>query len=150
MSYKPKPKKKTVGRPKNKTKIGRPRVMDDKMIAELEYAFSIGCSDGEACAYAGICRQTLYTFQLENPDFVDRKEQLKQKPILKARTTIIKALNSDNLELAKWFLERKRKHEFSTKIESESQVTTVNRFSMMTEEQLDAYIKANNKSDPDE
>jgi hypothetical protein len=43
---------------------------------------------------------------------------LQERPILKARQTIVKSL--DDPEQAKWYLERKRKNEFSTKSEVES------------------------------
>ncbi|NLZ73222.1 MAG: hypothetical protein GX905_05320, partial [Bacteroidales bacterium] len=68
-------------------------------------------SDSEACFYANISKQTLYNYQKEHPEFVDRKEALKEKPILKARQTVVKAL--DDPKDAQWFLERKRKEEFS-------------------------------------
>jgi len=41
---------------------------------------------------------------------------LKQQAILKAKNTVIKSL--DQVENAKWYLERKAKNEYSTKIET--------------------------------
>ena len=46
------------------------------------------------------------------PEFVDRKEALKDKPVLKARTTVYNDLHDP--ATARWMLERKRKQEFST------------------------------------
>lgn len=98
-----------------KNKGGRPTKMGKETIAKLEEVFSLGGSDSEACFYANISKQTLYNYQKENPEFVDRKEALKEKPILKARQTVVRAL--DDPKDAQWFLERKRKEEFSLRQE---------------------------------
>jgi hypothetical protein len=50
--------------------------------------------------------------------FYERKLQLKESPTVKARATIVADLDSP--ESAKWYLERKRKDEFSTKTETEA------------------------------
>lgn len=101
--------------------IGRPTVMTPEVVKKLEEAFALGCTDLEACLYADISKQTLYDYQKLNPSFVDRKEQLKENPILQARTSVINGLR-DNPELALKFLERKKRDEFSLKTEQE--VTT--------------------------
>lgn len=46
---------------------------------------------------------------------VDRFEALKDKPILKARATVVRGLDQANN--AQWYLERKRKDEFSGRVE---------------------------------
>lgn len=104
--------------PKDYLKVGRPTVMTDEVVRKLEWAFSIGCSDAEACFFAGISKQTLYDYQEKNPEYVDRKALLKEKMVLKARTVIANALNNEDKDMARWFLERKRKQEFSTRVES--------------------------------
>ena len=96
-------------------KVGRPTLMTDEVIRKLEEVFAIGGTDQEACFYAGICHQTLYDYQNKYPQFVERKEALKERPILKARQTIVKAL--DDPEQAKWYLERKKKKEFAQRNE---------------------------------
>ena len=90
--------------------IGRPTIMTPETVNKLEEVFAIGGSDEEACFYANISKQTLYNYQDKYPEFIDRKEALKEKPILKARQTVVKAL--DNPMDAKWYLEKKRKKEF--------------------------------------
>lgn len=109
--------------PEDLVGAGRPTIMTPDIVNKLEQAFSMGCSDIEACLYAGISKQTLYNYQAKNPEFVDRKEQLKEKLVLKARTVIVEALNRKDENTAKWYLERKAKNEFSTKVENE---TTIN------------------------
>lgn len=101
-------------------KVGRTPKIDKDTLAKLESAFKMGASDREACAYARIDPATLYRYQNKNPEFCEQKEEWKQNPILKAKHTIYQNLNDPNL--AKWYLERKCKDEFSTqsKLELES------------------------------
>lgn len=105
--------------PKKKSNAGRPTKMTETTIKKLEEAFALGCSDGEACFYADISKQTLYDYQAKYPQFVDRKESLKQRPVLMARQSVVKDLSS-NSDLALKYLERKVKNEFSTRQENEN------------------------------
>lgn len=105
--------------PKDLACAGRPTIMTPELVNKLEMAFSMGCTDLEACLFANISKQTLYNYQEKHPGFVDRKEMLKQKLVLKARTVIAEALNKKDENTAKWYLERKRKDEFSPKADTE-------------------------------
>lgn len=102
-----------------KSLVGRPPVIDKDVLNKLEISYSMGCSDLEACLYANISKQTLYNYQEKHPEFKDRKEMLKEKLVLKARTVIADSLNNKDENTAKWYLERKKRDEFSTKIENE-------------------------------
>ena len=93
---------------------GRPDIITPEIIGKLEEVFAIGGSDLEACFYAGIGKTTLYNYQNVHPDFVERKEMLKEKPILKARQTVVKSL--DDPDMALKYLERKRKSEFGNSL----------------------------------
>jgi len=97
---------------------GRPTVVTKEVLRKLEEAFALGCTDLEACLYADIGKSTLYDYQNANPEFLERKEELKESPVLRARTTVVKEIAND-ADLAMKFLERKCKKEFSTKVESE-------------------------------
>ena len=105
-------------KPEDREKVGRPTILTPEIIAKLEQAFSMGCSDLEACFYADIGKTTLYNYQKANPEFVERKERLKERMIFKARTVIADALNKNDENTAKWYLERKKKDEFSTRSEN--------------------------------
>ncbi len=94
--------------------VGRPTIMTPETISKLEHAFSIGCSDIEACFYADISKSVLYVYQDANPEFKDRKEALKANPIMKARMSVYNKLDED-ADLSLKFLERKCKDEFSLK-----------------------------------
>lgn len=99
-----------------KKNVGRPTIMTDLTLQKLKEAFAFGCTDEEACYYAEIGKSTLYNYQNDNPEFLEQKEALKQRPILLARQEVIKGLTG-NPELALKFLERKKKDEFSLRSE---------------------------------
>jgi hypothetical protein len=96
-------------------KVGRPTVMTDETVSKLEEVFALGGTDEEACFFANISRQTLYDYQNKYPEFIDRKEQLKQNPFLKARRTIVESL--DKPIHAFEYMKRKKKDEFSDRVE---------------------------------
>jgi hypothetical protein len=92
--------------------------MTDLVVKKLEEAFALGCTDLEACFYADITKQTLYTYQQTHDEFLDRKELLKQRPVLEARKSVIRHLESDG-KLAIRYLERKLSNEFSLRTQVE-------------------------------
>ena len=94
--------------------MARPTIMKKEIIDKLEEAFLLGCSDSEACLMAGIAPATLYKYQEKHPEFTERKEMLKQKPILLARQTVVRGVQRDP-DLALKFLERRKSDEFSTR-----------------------------------
>lgn len=106
--------------------IGRPTVLTPETLNKLEEAFSYGATDKEACFVSGISHQTLYNYQKENPDFIDRKEALKDMPKYQARANIAKAIKSRSVPVSQWYAERKMKDEFSPKQEIEANITGPN------------------------
>lgn len=98
--------------------MARPTVMTPEVIAKLEEAFAWGCSDVEACLWADIATKTLYVYQEKNPEFTQRKAELKETPILLARKSVVTKLKNDP-RLSMDYLSRKKKEEFSTKSETD-------------------------------
>lgn len=92
----------------------RPTIFTKEVLQKLEYAFAMDCTDEESCLYAGISPSSLYNYQAQKPEFLERKKLLRQTPVLKARTALVEALEKDP-ELSLKYLERKRKDEFSPK-----------------------------------
>lgn len=134
------PKKKNpVGRPRKKSNAGRPPKIDQNIVNKLEEAFLLGCSDLEACFAAGISKQTLYNYQAKNPEFVARKEQLKENPIYLARKSVVESV-SDDPNLALKYLERKKKKEFALRTETaiEGELSIIEK---MTDEELESELK---------
>lgn len=101
--------------------MARPTVMTPETIAKLEEAFAWGCTDREACLWADIAEKTLYLYQEKNPEFIHRKEALKDTPLLDSRATVSRAVKRDP-DMAMKYLERKKKDEFSTKSENDIRV----------------------------
>lgn len=102
----------------DKSRGGRPTVMTDDVLQKLKLAYSVGSTNAEACAYAEIAESSLYLHLSQNPEFSEKIERWKQKPILKAKFELVKGLEG-NPELALKYLERKKKDEFSTRVESD-------------------------------
>ena len=92
-----------VSKKETKNSIGRPRSITPKKLEKLEEAF--------------------YDFLKEYPEFSDKIAMWKDYQKIKARYVVHKALEKGDRDMAKWYLERKAKDEFSTKQEVD---TTVN------------------------
>jgi succinate dehydrogenase flavin-adding protein (antitoxin of CptAB toxin-antitoxin module) len=101
--------------PEDKPKRGRPSKMTPQVVTKLVAAFNMGYNDTEAALYAGISRKTYYDWLLDNPDFRNKINKAKTLPSTKAKEVIVNALNSGDMNAAKWWLERKAANEFSTK-----------------------------------
>lgn len=105
-------------------KVGRPTVMTETMIGKLELLFARGLSDREACLIANISPSTLYDYCTENPDFAERKELLKDNIKTQAKLNVAEAIEKKDVDISKWYLERKAKDEFSTKQEIAADVNS--------------------------
>jgi len=94
---------------------GRPSKLTPQVVTKLVAAFNMGYNDTEATAYSGISRKTFYDWMCDKPDFRNKINKAKMQPTLKAKEVLVNALNSGDLNAAKWWLERKSASEFSTK-----------------------------------
>lgn len=106
-------------------KRGRPTLMDENKVKEIEGYFANGATDLEACFLANISKQTLYNYQEKNPDFVDRKEALKNMPKYKAKVNVVREIEKGDKETSKWYLERKDK-EFKSKTDITTDDESIN------------------------
>lgn len=91
--------------------VGRPTKLTDETRRKIEEVAALDGSVEEICYYADISKDTYYRWMKENPELSDRIEKLRQRPILKARQTIVKGLG-DNFQNAMEYLKRKRRKEF--------------------------------------
>jgi hypothetical protein len=84
--------------------------MTKETIDKLEQAYLINATDKQACLHAGIAVDTLYKYQRENPDFIQRKQALKENLAFVAKNIVARNLNkqlkeeSYNTADAKWVL----------------------------------------------
>lgn len=97
--------------------ITDPKKLTPETRQKIEEAAAMDCTMEEIAFYANISKQTLYNWMESDKKFKERLDELRTNPVLKARRTIVDKL--DNAEHAKWYLERKRKTEFSQKIETD-------------------------------
>ena len=104
------------------------------MLALLRQAWAMDCPDCEAASFADISAASLSRYVSSHPKVEQEKERLKQKPFLAARSTILNAVSSGDKETARWYMERKRKREFSTLAQVETSEQSV--FKDLTDEQL--------------
>jgi hypothetical protein len=105
-------------------KGGRPSEMSEEKVKKLEEVFALDGTIEEACFYADISKTTYYNWLEKKPELVDRFEALRQRPILKARQTIVKGL--DQPDNAKWYLSKKKKKEFGDSVDVTSDGEKIN------------------------
>lgn len=94
---------------------GRPTKLDDEVRRKIEEVAALDGSVEEMAYYAGVHRATLHRWLQDDESFRDRIAELRERPILKARQTITKAL--DDPQHAKWYLERKKRKEWGANID---------------------------------
>lgn len=100
---------------KKNRKPGRPTVFTNEVINKLEDAYLLGCSDREACFLAGVSAAALYNYQKANPDFIERKQALKDNVTIQARRKVLEAIEDNDNVMVRWYLERKRPEEFTAR-----------------------------------
>lgn len=104
-------------------KGGRPTALTESVVQKLEQAFSIGANDSQACAYAGISRQTYYSHLAKDTDFKERCEFLKQKLPLEAKNQLVQLIKSGDRQSILWYLDRiDRQAMDETRMTSEAQL----------------------------
>ena len=93
--------------------MARPKVINDTLLAKLEYAFKRGYSNAEACLHANIDEATLYRYFKDHEEFSKKSKVLKSNMLLKAKEIVNDRIEEKDLDTAKWYLERRNKDEFS-------------------------------------
>ncbi len=88
---------------------------EEEIVAKLQEVVALDASIDECCYYADISKDSYYRYLKANPDFARKLERIRERPVLRARQTIVKGL--DEPEHAKWYLSRKKKLEFSERQE---------------------------------
>jgi len=97
--------------------IGRPTKLTPESVRKLEEAAAVRATVRESCFYAGISADTYYKWMKESPELLERLEDLRQKPFLVARKTIIDSLNDVNVAFR--FLEKEKPEEYGDRIKVE-------------------------------
>ena len=76
------------------TSQGKFTKLTDETVKKLEEIFLLDGTVEEACYFAGISKQTLYNWFLQNPKMKERMDNMRSDPFLKARRTIVENLSN--------------------------------------------------------
>ena len=95
--------------------MARPTKKTPEIIAKIEEVAALDGSVEEMAYYAGIHRETLYVWMKEDKKLSDRIQELRERPILKARQSIVKSLDDANHAFR--YLEKKKRKEFGNNLD---------------------------------
>jgi hypothetical protein len=115
--------------------VGRPTKLTPETVNKLEQVFAMDGTVEEACSYADISRTLYYQWIKENPELLDRFDSLRERPMLKARQTIVKSL--DDPHHAFKYAEKKRKREFGQTVDITSDGEKVGAINYITPNESD-------------
>ena len=102
-------------------KVGRPTKITPEVLDKLRQAYLWGANDKEAYGYADISHETFYNYIEKQPQFREQIGIWQNSPLLKAKRKVVEDIEKD-VRNAQWYLERKQKDEFSTKVENDIRV----------------------------
>ena len=112
----PKSKRTRAGK-KESNPVGRPTVIDEITLLKLEEAYANHATDEQACFIANIGQSTLYKYQEDHPEFIERKRALKAMIGYQAKANIRRKIESGDLPTSQWWSERREKEDFSQRNE---------------------------------
>jgi len=122
--------------------IGRPCTITAEQIAKLEHAYLMDANDQEAAFYAGITKDALHRYHVKHPEFRERSKQLRQNVRFRSKVLVGESiLKMKDVGDAKWYLERRAKDEFSTKVEQDLNATHRHVIEELPDEDLDALLE---------
>lgn len=123
MKEKKKIKKHYTKKENGKNMTGRPAYDKSEIIRKLEDAFVKGHTVRRACAKVGISQDYYYRLIKYDDKLREHFEMLKEDTSIRAVENISEGISNGDIELSKWWSERKLKDEFSTKISTDVSVT---------------------------
>lgn len=93
--------------------------IDRGKVERLITGFKMDCKPQECRLLAGISKDQLDYFEKAHPEFSAILDDMRKMPSIRARQTIIRALENDS-KVAMWYLERKEADEFKEKKQVEN------------------------------
>lgn len=98
--------------------VGRPTKITPEVVEKLEQCFMDGATIHEACNVVKIDRATYYRRLNDDKEFATKMSDAQEYVTEVAKALLTRAITKQNdKETAKWWLERKKKLEFSTRSE---------------------------------
>lgn len=98
-------------------KTGRPTVMTEEVIDKLVQAFEDGGNIVQACKTAQISTDTYYNKLKADSDFSAKMKNAQDYPDVIAKMNLVRAMKRNDIDVSKWWAERRMKGEFSTRSE---------------------------------
>ena len=98
-------------------KIGRPQVLNEDNLRKLMRHLEEDCSIEEASKNVGIAFSVVYDKMRKDKSFSQEIERSKNMVATKAKRNLAKSIKRGELDTSKWWLERKRKAEYSLRTE---------------------------------
>lgn len=97
----------------------------ENYVTNIAPFLEVGCSLHEACLHGVVPYTTVKDYYDKDDEVRKKIDRLKNNIILEARSVIYKQIQDGDKDIAKWYLERKKKDEFSLKYE-QSTINEVN------------------------
>jgi len=92
----------------------------DQIVSILKKSFQQDLNVEEACLEAGIRKSTFYCWCNASDEFSNSIAQAKQRLRVTAKKTVAASIEKKDIEITKWWLERRAKDEFATKTETDN------------------------------
>lgn len=98
-------------------KAGEIQKIDDvttitaKEVEILEYYFTHGFTDEEACLEANVPTRTFYDYCRNNPEWAERRQVLKKKQVMKAKLLVSKNLEEEKDDYIKMVYQEDKRQE---------------------------------------
>lgn len=106
---------------------------------KMEVGYSMGCSDNEVASLCKITRKKLGRIFEKYPKVLELVEIWKGLATLEAKKVIMEEIKGGNVNVAKWYLEKRASDEFSNKVQVEHKgVKEMNVNVSMTRDRLEA------------
>lgn len=90
--------------------------LTDEMKSKIKDAAALDCSVEEMAYLCDVTKQTIYNWFKEDPALFDEVQRLREKPVYKARLTVIEKME-ESYGNAMDYLKRKKKKEFGDNID---------------------------------
>ena len=97
---------------------GRPKIDIREYFKKMLPYLQRGLSVAKACQHAKVPHSTVSLYMQNNPEFLEEIECAKRTLEIAARNKVANAINKGNVGVAQWYLERKCKDEFSSRVEN--------------------------------
>jgi len=128
--------------------VGRPTELTDDVIRKIEEVAALDGTIEEMAFYANVHRATIYRWLKEDSEFSDKINALRQRPVLKARQTVVKSLDDPNYAFK--YLEKKRKKEFGNSIDMTTKGDKINSISDQAKDELYKTLSIQGLIEPSE